>query len=84
MSVSLSIDAVAGEWIAAGEALVRELGQDNLTLDWVCVQYLGWDAGAVEMILSGWGVAWTQPRGLGPQEPGPLNLSVSVSIAEVG
>lgn len=60
LCVSLSTDA--GDWIAAGEALIRELGQDNITLYWVCVECLGWHAGAVEMVLSGWGIAWTQPR----------------------
>lgn len=52
LRVSLSIAAGAGEWIAAGEALVRELGQDNITLQWVCVVCLAWHAGAVAMALS--------------------------------
>ena len=42
--------------IAAGEALIRELGQDDITLPWVCVECLGWHAGAVHG--SEW-VGWT-------------------------
>lgn len=84
MFVSLSIDAVAGEWIAAGEALVRVLGQDNITLYWVCVECLGWDAGAVEMVSSGWGVAWTSAQGIWTTGAWAIQSECfSVCIAEV-